>query len=135
VHGFTTGEGYGGCPQGVVGGGDEYLIAIVEQGLHGHDNEFTNAVAEDDVVNFDIGDTLYLAALHHCFAGAKDAFGVTVALGFNQVENYVLNNFVGGFKAEGRGVAYIQFKNSVTFLLKPMSLIEYRAANVVTNAV
>ena len=135
VHGFTTGKGNGGCPKGVVGGGDEHFITIVKQGLHGHHYEFTDAVAEDNVVDFDIGDALNLAALHDRFASAENTFRVAVALGFNQVENHILNNFVRGFKTEGRRVANIQFQNTVSFLFKPVGLIEYGAANVVTNVV
>src|SRR5262249_1976458 len=51
VHRAPARQAGGGCPQWIVGGGDEHLITVVEQRLQRHLDQFTAPVAEPYVVD------------------------------------------------------------------------------------
>src|SRR5690606_9785203 len=57
VHRLTAGQAHRCGPQGVVGGRNQYFVAIVEQRLHGHDDQLGYAVTEIDVLD---GHAFYL---------------------------------------------------------------------------
>ena len=117
VHRLAAGEADGGGPQRVVGSGDQHLVAVVQQRLHGHHDQFRHAVAEVDVLDADALHLLLLVILHHCLARAEQTLGVAVALGGRQVADDVLENFLGSFETERRRVADIQLEDAVTLFL------------------
>ena len=135
VYGGAAGEGYRRGPQGVVGGGDENFVPGIQQRLHGHDNQLADAVAEENVVDFHVGDALHLGALHHRLAGGKYALRLGVTLGLGEVVDHILEDLIGGLEAKGRGVADVQLENAVPLILEPVGVVQHRAADVVANVV
>ncbi len=59
---------------------------------------------------------------------------MTITLSLSQILYHVLHDFIGRIKAKGTGVAYIQLNHALTLFLKPVSMIQNGAANVVANA-
>ena len=64
VHGLPAGEGDRRSPKGVVRGGDQHLVAVIDQALHGHDDKLGNAVADEYVFHVHALNALLLGALH-----------------------------------------------------------------------
>ncbi len=135
VNRLAPGQIDGSCPQGVIRHRHQNFVTVVEQRLHGHDNQLADAVAQEDIVDVDIRDANQLATLHDGLAGTVDAFGVAVALGLGQVVNDVVNDLVGRFKTERGGVANIQLQDAQAFFLKPVGVVEHRAANIVADVI
>ena len=98
----------GGCgPERVVGLGQQQLVAIVQQCVGRHGDEFAGAVTQVDVVQRDPGHALLLGLVHHRFAGCENPLAVGVTRRVGQVSNHVLLDFLGCIKAEHRQVANI----------------------------
>ena len=72
----TAGQGDAGGPQGVVGGGDQHLVAGIQQSGHREVDQLTDTVAGVDAVDGHIGDVLELGILHDGLPGGEDAPGV-----------------------------------------------------------
>ena len=81
VHRAAAAEADGAGPQRVVRARHEDLVARVEEGLEGHDDEFGHAVAEEHVVGGDAFDADAVVVGGHRLAGRRDAARVAVALG------------------------------------------------------
>jgi len=69
VHRGATGQGHRSGPQRVVGCRHQDLVAR----LHRHHDQFADAVAENDVIDLDVGDALQLTPLHDRLASGEDA--------------------------------------------------------------
>ena len=69
VYGFAAGQADRRGPQRIVRCRDQHLIAVVEQALHGHDNQLGYAVSEVDVVNAHAWNILGLGVVHDSLAG------------------------------------------------------------------
>lgn len=130
---MATGQGYGGGPQRVVGSRNQHFVAVVEQGLHGHDDQLGHAVAQVDVFDADTFNLLLLVVLHDGLARAEQAFGVAVALCGRQVADHVLEDFVRRFETKGCRVANVQLEDAMAFLFQAFGVLEHRAANVVAD--
>ena len=74
MHGLATGKGDGGCPQGVVRGGNQHLVTGVQHGLHGHDDKLTDTVTQENIVDVDFIDAPLLTVVHHCLASGEKPF-------------------------------------------------------------
>ena len=133
VDGDAARQPHRGRPKGIVGCGNEHFVAVVQQCLHAHADEFADAVADDDVVDVHAGDAEPLALLHHRLARRKDALGVAVALGVGQIVDDVPKNLARRFKPERRRIAKMQFQDSIAFFLQPMRFFCHRAAQLVAN--
>ena len=120
-------------PQGIVGGGQQQLVAIVEQGIGGHDNQLAGAIAQVNVVQRDALNALLLGVVHHRLARRKNAFAVRIRGGIGQVADHVLLDFFGRIKAKHREVADVQFDDFVALFLHLTGPIEDRSADVVTD--
>jgi len=58
---------------------------------------------------------------------------MAIALGFAQVADYVLDDFVRRLEPERRRVADVELDDAMPFFLQTMGMIEHRATNVVTD--
>ncbi len=133
VAGGAAGQGHGGGPQGVIRGRHQYLVAVVQQGLHGHHDQLRDAIADVDVTHLDAVDALFLGVVHHRLAGGEDPLGVGVATGVGQVEDDILNDLLRGLEAEGAGVTDVELDDVVTLLFHLAGAGHDRAADVVTD--
>lgn len=125
-------EGHGGGPQRVVRGGDQYLVAVVEQRLHRHLDQLGDAVAEVDVLDVQV-DALGLVVLHDRAARGEQPLRVTVTVGGAQVAEHVLKDLRRAVEAEGRGVARVELEDAMTCCFEPHRLFEHGAADLVTD--
>ena len=100
MHRPAAGQGYRGCPQRVIGCRNQHFITVVEQGLHCHDNQFTDTVAQVNIVDFYVGDIFLLAILHHGLAARIQAPGIAVTLGLWHVMYHVLDDFIRCIETE-----------------------------------
>lgn len=133
MHRLAAGQAHRGGPQRVVGRRDQHFVAVVEQRLHGHDDQLGHAVAEVDVLDGDAFDFLLLAVLHHRLARAEQALGIAVALGGGQVADDVLEDLVRRLETKRRRVADVQLEDAMTFLFQAFGVLEHWAANVVAD--
>ena len=133
VHGPAAGQGHGGGPQRVVGGGDQDLVAVVQQRHQGHRDELADAVAQVDVIDVDVLDAAGLVVLRDGGAGGEDAAGIAVALGMRQVADHVHQDRVRRFKPERGGVSDVQFEDAVTLCLHLLGGLKDRSTDVVKD--
>ena len=133
VHGLAAGQGHRGCPQRVVGSGDEDLVAGIQQRHEGHRDEFADAVAQVDVIDVDILDPARLVVLRDGGAGGENAAGVAVALGVRQVADHVHQDRVRRFEPEGGRVSDVQFEDAVTLCLHLLGGLKNRSTDVVKD--
>lgn len=133
VHRVAAGQAHGRGPQRVVRSRYQHFVTVVEQGLHGHDDQFGNAVAQVDVFDADAFHLLLLVVLHDRLAGAEQALGVAVALCGRQVADHVLEDFVRRFETKRRRVADVQLEDAMAFLFQAFGVLEHWAANVITD--
>ncbi len=135
VHGLAAREGGGGGPEREVGGGDQDLVAVLQEGLHGHGDQFGDAVAEEDVVHVDLGEAHLLVALGHRAAGGEDAARVGVAVGLGEHPDHVLDDLLGRLEAEEGRVARVEAQDAVARLLQGVGVLDHRAADLVADLV
>ena len=135
VHGLAAGQGHGSGPQRVVRGGDQDLVAVVQQRHEGHGDELADAVAEVDVVHVDVLDAAGLVVLRDGGAGGEDAAGIAVPLGVRQVADHVHQDRVRRFKSKRRGVSDVQFEDPVTLRLHLLGGLKNRSTDVVKDVV
>ena len=133
VHGGAARQTGCGGPQRVVGGGQEQFIAVVEQAIGGHDNQFTGAIAQIDIVEGDAQNALLLGLVHDRFARRENAFAVRVTGRIGQVANHVLLNFFRRIKAENCQVSDVQFDDFLPVLFHLTGAVHDGTANVITN--
>ena len=120
-------------PQRIIGTGKQYFVTIVEQPLHGHHDELRYAIADVNVVHFDVRDPLLLSVLHHGFARRVESLGVAITLRVRQVVDDVDEDLLRRFEAERRRVADVQLHDPVAFLFEAVGFGKHRPANVVTD--
>src|SRR5690606_15032516 len=60
VHRIAAGQADRGGPQRVIGGGQQHLVAVVQQRLHGHHDQLGHAVAQVDILDAHALDVLLL---------------------------------------------------------------------------
>ena len=135
MHGLAAGQRDGGGPEGIVGSGDEHLVAVVEQSLHGERDELAHAVARVDVVHVDVGNALLLAVLDDGLAGADDAVRVGVALGGGKAVGHVLHKVVGSLEAEVGGIADVELQDVLAAAYHAVGLVHDGAADVVADVI
>jgi hypothetical protein len=135
VHRLAAGQGNGGGPERVVGGGHQHLVTVVEQGLHRHHDQLRHPVADVDVFQVGGAQPLLLVVLHHRLARREESLGIAVALAGGHVEDGVLEQLLRGLEAEGRRVADIELEDAVTLVLQAAGLLVDGAADVVTDVV
>ncbi len=133
VHRRATREADRCRPQRVVGGGQQQLVAIVEQGIGGHHDQFAGTVAEVNVVQSDTLDALLLRLVHHRLACRKNPLAVRITSRVRQVADHVLLDLLGGIKAEHRQVADVQADDLVALFFHLARRIHDGTADVVAD--
>ncbi len=135
VHRLAAGQGDGGRPQRIVGSRDQYLVAGIQQGLHGHHDQFADTVAQVDVVDIDLVDTPLLAVMHHRLAGGEQPLGLHVTLGLGHVVDDVLLDFLGHVQLECRRVTDVELEHAVPLFLQPARLPQNHPPDFVTDVI
>ena len=134
VHRRAAGQRRRRRPQRIVRGGNEHLVAVVQQRLQRHRDELGDAVAEIDVVDVESRKALdEFVAGEHRAAGAGDALGVGIALRVRQRLDHVAHDDVGRLEAERRGITDVQLEDPVTLGLESRRVIVHRAADLVQD--
>ncbi|CAG7022845.1 hypothetical protein PICSAR15_04119 [Mycobacterium avium subsp. paratuberculosis] len=134
VHGGAAGQRGRRRPQRVVRRRDQHLVAVVEQRLQRHRDQFGHAVAQVDIVDVEAGEPVdQLVAGDHRPARGQDALRVGVALGVRQGLDHVAHDDVGRLEAERRRVADVELEDAVSLGLQPRRVLMYRAADLVQD--
>ena len=90
----------------------------MSQRLHGHGNQFGDAVADVNIVDGNVEQSFGLVVVDDGFACGVKAFGVAIALRSRQVADDVNQNFVRRFKAERSRIADIELEDFVAFFFQ-----------------
>ena len=134
VHRRSAGEARHRRPQGIVGRGDEHLVALVEQSLHRHRDEFGHAVAEVDVVGVELREARHLLVARDDGAPrGHDAATVAVAVRVRDRLDHVAHDLERGLESEHGGIAGVQFEDRVPVGLEPVGLDECLPADLVQD--
>ena len=135
VNRIAAGKRGTGGPQRIVGAGDEDLVAVIKQGVHGQLDELGNAVAGIDVLHVHVGQALELRILHDRLASGEQAARVRVTLALGELLAHVLHDLVGRAEAERRRVADVELENSLALRLHACRLVNDRATDVIEHVV
>ena len=101
VHGRAAGEGRHGRPEGIVGRGDQHLVAVVEQRLHRHGDELGDTVPEDHVVDVEVREVgEELVAGDHRASRREHAGRLRIPLRVRQRVDHVAHDHVWRLEAE-----------------------------------
>lgn len=135
AHRRAPGQRDGGRPQGVVRGGHQHLVPVVQQSLHGHGDQLADAVAGVNIVDGLAGDTLLLAIAQNGLTGGGQTLGVGIALGVGQGVGQGVHHRLRGSEPKGGGVANVQLENINLSGLHALSLVHDGAANIVADMI
>jgi len=135
MHGLAAGEGHGSGPEGIIGRGDEHLVTVVEQALHGKRDELAHAVAGEDIVDAHVGDALLPAVLADSLAGAHQAVGIRVALRVGKLVGHIVEKHLGRPEAEIGGVADVEFQDIFAAGDHSVGFFHDRAANIIAHMI
>ncbi len=133
VHRATARQRHRSGPQRVVGGGDQHLVAVVQQRRHRHGDQLGYPVAQVHPVDVEAAEAAFLVVLHDRSPGGQDAFGVGVPLCMGQLADVVLLDLVGGVEPERGRVADVELEDVVALILQALGLGEDGPANVVEH--
>ena len=133
MHRGATRQAGGGRPQRIVRGRQQQLIAVVQQGVGGHHDQFAGPIAQINVIQRDTLDALLLGFMHHGFARGKNPLAVRIARRVGQVTDHVLLDFLGGIKTKDRQIANIELDDLVTVFLHLLGRVHDGTPDVVTN--
>jgi hypothetical protein len=129
----SAGEAHRRSPQGIVRGGNEDFITVVQQGLHRHHDEFRGAVPDVNVVDLHACDLLLLRVVHHRLARREDSLGFAVTGGRRQVVHHVLDNLLGGLEPEWREVPDVELHDAVPLFFHLPRAVHHGAADVIAD--
>ena len=129
----TAGHAHGGRPQRIIRRRQEHFVAGVQKRLHGHDDEFADAVADIHVVHIHTGNVQPLAVLHDGLARRIQPLGMFIALARRQVVYHVAHDLFRRLEVERRRIADVELQDAVPFLLQAVRLGGHWAANVVAD--
>ena len=135
VNGVAARERDAGGPQRVVGAGDQDLVAVLDQRVHGELDELGHAVAGVDVLHLDAGDVQQLRVLHDRLARGEQAAGVRVALALGELLAHVEDDLVGRAETEGRRVADVELEDAGAVLLHAARLVDDGTADIVEDVI
>ena len=120
-------------PQRIVGCRHQHFVAIVEQTLHRHYDQFRHTIANENVIHAHAADILLLGVMHDGLAGCKQPARIGVARGRRQIGNDVLADFIRCSKAKRRQVADVELEDALALLLHLLGACHHRATNVVAD--
>ena len=121
------------CPQRVVGRRQEQLVAVVQQRIGCHHDQFAGAVAQVDVIERNPFDTLLLGVMHHGLARGEDTLAVGIARRIRQVADHVLLDFLGAVEAKHGEIADVELDDLVALLLHLPGGVHDGAPDVVAD--
>ena len=133
VHRRTTRQAGRSRPQRIVGHGQQQLVAVVQQAIGCHHDQFGRTIAQINIVQRHAQNALLLGFVHHRLARRKNALAVGVARRIGQVANHVLLNFFRRIKAKYRQIADIELDDFLAFLLHLTRTVHDGAADVVAD--
>ena len=133
VHRAAAGQIGGRGPQRVVGGRDQYLVAVVEQPLQGHGDELADPVAEEDVLDLHARHAERLKVLHDRFAGAEQPLRVAVALALGEVGHHFAQDLRRRFEAPRGRIADVQLGDAKPIIFQAPRRGQNGTANVVAH--
>ena len=129
----TAIEVHGGRPQRVIRTRYEHLVAVVEQRTQREVDEFADAVADEDLLGADAGDTARLLLHHHCLAGGEDAFLVAISFALREVLDHGEPHRLRRAEPEQCGVADVERDDLVTLAGEFLSATGEFAADLIAN--
>ena len=134
VDGCAAAEAGHGRPQRVIGRRDQHLVALVEQRLHDHRDEFGHAVAQVDVVGSERREgRILLVAVHDRAARRDDAATVAVPVGVRHGLDHVAHDLERRVEPEHRGVAGVELEDRVAVVLEPVGFDQRLAPDLVED--
>jgi hypothetical protein len=133
VDGMAAGQAHGGGPERIVRRRDQDFVAVVEQRLQAHGDQFADPVAQVDIVNADVLDAAGLVILRHRGPGREDPAGIAVALGVGQIPDHVDEDGIRRLEPEGRRIADVQLQDPVALGLHAVRMLKQRTADIVKD--
>ena len=133
MHGAAAREAGSGRPERIVRRRQQQFVAVVEQGVGGHHNQFAGAVAQVNVVQRDTPDALLLGVMHHGLARAKNTFAVGVTRGTGQIANHVLLDFFRRVEPKHGQIANVEFDDFVPLFFHLAGGVHDGSTYVVTD--
>ena len=134
VHGRAAAQARHRGPQRVVRGGDQHLVALVQERLHDHRDQLRDPVAEVDVVGAERRERrVLLVPVHDRATRGDDAAAVAVAVRVRNRLDHVPHDLERRLEAEHRGVAGVELEDRVALVLEPVGLDECLAADLVED--
>ena len=135
MHRLSAGQGNRRRPQRVIRRRHQHLIAIIEQGVHGQQNQFGNTVADVNVLQTDTADAAVLGIVHHRLARGIDAFGITVTPRAAEIADDVAHDVIRRIEPEYGQIADIELDDAVTLIFELFRTLQRRTADFITDSV
>ena len=135
MHRHATGERGARGPKRIVGAGNEDLVTVVEQRIHGELDEFGDAIAGVDVLHTHVGQVLDLRVLHDGLARREEPARIRVALAVGQLLAHVGYDLVRRAETKGGRIADVELQDTQAFRLHSGGLVGHGAANIVENVI
>ena len=132
VHRVSAGQVGRRGPQRVVGGGNQHLVAVVEQTLQGHGDQLADPVAEVDVLDLHMRHAERLVVPHDRLARAEQPLRVAVALPRGDVRHHVAQDLRGRLEAPLGRIADVQLRDLKPLIFQPPRGGQNGTAYVVT---
>src|ERR1022692_1311777 len=133
MHRPAAGQAGDGGPQREVRSRDQYLVAVLEEGLNCHRDEFGNPVAEEYIVYAHVGKAQILVVLDDRAPGRQDAAGIAVTVRVGQVPDNVLQDLLGSLETEQGGVPGVQPEHAVASPFQFIRVLGHRPADLIAD--
>ena len=134
VHGFAAGKGGSGGPQWVIRGGNQHLVAVVEQGLGDHGNKLGHAIAQEHIVHIKVGEIRDdLVAGDNGAACRDDAFRGGIALRGGQGSDHIPHDHIGCLETEHGGGAGVELEHAVPVHFQAFRFRSHRPPDLIQD--
>ena len=120
-------------PEWVVWHWYQHLISVIQQSLHGHDNQLADTISQINIINIYIRKILKLAVLHDSLTGWKNPLGVRVTLTVTRIHNQIMNDLIWSGKTKFSRIPCIEAENLFTTGPHAHSFIQNWTANIIGN--
>ena len=119
-------------PQRVVGGGDQHLVAVVEQRLHGHGDQLGYTVAQDHVVDVEVREVRdQFVPGDHRATSRQHPQGFAVPLGVRQRVDHVAHDHVRRLETELGRITDVQLQDPMPLRLQASRVGRHRSADLI----
>ena len=134
MHGLAASQRGSSSPQWVIRGGDQHLIAVVEQSLGGHGDQLGDTIAQKDIFNVELGEARdHFIAGTNCPTRADNALGRGVTLRIRQRGNHVSHDHIGRLEAENCRIAGVQLEDAVAIRLHALRFRIHGSADFIKD--